>query len=288
MKKCFKLAILCFCLVAGIICVKTNSVEAKQTVLKEGKSFSYDLDGDGKKEKIRFEIDKETKVSEYDYSYTYTVISGFYIYINNRKSYSETWVDSFYPPGKFEVEIFDHNPADKSKEIKVVIDYGIDEYYEYYLFGYSDKELSLMFKDSRIKGISSKQQKDDKIKCEREVRCALGFPIVYSDYKMKNGELEEANISNATLKASTSHWFGKKFVYSADVDISLYNKIKSGKVVYTIKKGESFQMTKIKMVNGEAKYAYIKLTESKKSGWINVEGDIWSHPIVTEPAFNNI
>ena len=47
-------------------------------------------------------------------------------------------------------------------------------------------------------------------------------------------------------------------------------------------------MTKIKMVNGEAKYAYVKLTESKKGGWINVEGDLWSHHIVTEPTFNNI
>ena len=32
---------------AGIGLINANSVEAKQTVLKEGKSYSYDLDGDG-------------------------------------------------------------------------------------------------------------------------------------------------------------------------------------------------------------------------------------------------
>lgn len=290
MKRWYKIAVL---FIGMLICAalsKEYSADAKLKVLEEGKNYSYDLDGDGKKERIRFEIETEKKTSEYDYTYTYTVISGLHFYVNNKRSYVRKWFNTNYPPGNIKVELFDLNPSDKIKELKVTIDYCIDESYDYDVLKYSDNELSLLFETGLwpVQGIAEKQSADENVICERAIVCAIGEPVFYSVYRIKDQKLEELDISNKTLKISTTDWFGKKFIYTADTEIPMYKKAKEGKIIYTIRKGESFQLTKIKMVKGKAKYGYVKLKDSKKSGWIDVEGDEWSHHLVVVAANNYI
>ena len=280
MKKRFAFIIVCTLVCIFIMCSNECDAEAKEKVVKEGKILSIDLDGDGKKEKIRYELIKDSYIS---YGDEYNYYSGMYLYINNKKAFSETWSQE-YPPSKIVVKITDFNSSDAYKEILIDLDLATDDAHKFYAFRYNDKSLNVLFNSNRVSELSSKQEKGDKIKCGYTIQCALGCPVVFHDFNIVDQNLEPVKLKNQTLKTSTSHWAGKKYIYFASTDISMYSNTKNGIVIDKLKSGESFHITKIKMSNGKAKFAYVISNDTDKRGWIDIEGDGWSVVIVNNPA----
>ena len=245
------------------IIISITPANAKTKALNENKTYRYDLDGDGKKEKISYEIEK----TDGD-SYYYSKAVNFYI--NGKKfavdaSIKNSW---YSESGWASVNLIDVNTADKYKELEIYLD-GEEWPVGCIVLRYKSGKLKTYFTTggTKVLGLADNQTKGNTVIGEVEVYSALGQTRVYCKYRIKDQKLEEIMPQYCTLEVMKNwqkHWF------EAGREIMVYKKPNGEKVVKTLKKGNKFRISEIRMINGKPAYARISIKGSKNIGWVNI------------------
>lgn len=246
---------------------KVQNAEAA-SVSKQLRSYDIfqkaDLNGDGKEESIGIKKNQlENDGVKAD------------IYINNKLKYEETidWSDGMW------IDIIDINPKDSLKEIRISSEYGHGEE-EYYVYRYKKKKLTKLFHSEY--GFLTNESNNDTVSVFETSQSRLGLFGYYRDCKIKNGALVPTK-KKGVFKCRPD-WF------TAAQNIVVYKKDMKT-VVKTLYKGDTFQVTKVKVAydsetqKSKIKYAYIDTVSKKGAGWINIEGAVWfesDDPLVSD------
>ena len=249
-------------------------VSAKPKKLEQGKTYKYDLDGDGKKEKIRYEAEYELD----ELSFTKAV----HFYINDKMFSVETKIneDGYSSMGWAYIYVTDINTSDKYKDLDIYLD-GEEWPAGDIVLRYESNKLRTLFTSggSNALSLADKQKSGNTVIAIREVYSSLGQTQVFSEYKIKNKKMVEKMPEYCTLEVSNK-WM-KKYWYELAKEADVYKKPDGNKVVKTLKKGNKFRISAIRMVNGEPAYVQISIKGSKNIGWIKIQKDsYYNDPLV--------
>lgn len=273
------LFLLLACFVAGRMAVTAEAASNKVTVLKQGKTYSYNLNGGKKKEKVRYTF------KSVDF---YPQTSGFKLYINGKKVYSFNSGDL----EDAEVQLLDVNRKDKYKELLICC-MGPNQNLEKvvlirYLSGKKIKVFNCDYHAEHVNKRSSIVKNSGKNKFY--VASQTPFPsetfgLYYASIPLKllGNRLVFANTDD-TYDLVAPHWWPelnyKKNKYTLSRSMTLYSSASRNKQIGTLPSGTSFTASKIRPAgskivswydNIKVKYydLFVKIkTVSGRIGWL--------------------
>ena len=249
-----------------------------KVVLKNAKTYKYDLDKDGKKEKIKYTVSKKEVAGTYESRYTAQVtVNGKSIYKKSLMGYAT----------RFKVFITDVDSKDKQMEI-LIVEGDMDASYMWtsdmeniYYYQYSKgkavrkQNLVTLFKKQfkkidSIHGIKKKVYFDGNGKGELSVKLCLNakpnfdFLHVKAKLNLVKGKfvVTQANTFSLLDKRDGSDRFRPK------KNITVYKKPGKTDKAYTVKKGQKIYLLKLYRMKSGKIYLHIKDAAGRK-GYID-------------------
>lgn len=286
------LFLLLACFVAGRTAVTAEAASNKVTVLKQGKTYSFNLNGGKKKEKVRYTFN----------DFIGYIPGEFKLYINGKKVYSSSgWYE------RTEVQLLDVVRKDKYKELLiscmsvnsclekvVLVRYLSGKKIKVFDCDYAAEHLG---KCPTIVKNSGKNKfyvvSDTPFHSAAFGRYCIGIPL-----KLQGNRLVFANTDSAyDMVPQDQPDPYRKFKYTLTRSMTLYSSASRTKQLGTLPSGTSFTASKIRPAgskivpgNDNAKVKYYDLfvkikTASGRTGWLFFPGYPYAHYLKYMPMW---
>lgn len=275
------LFLLLACFAAGRTAVTAEAASNKVTVLKQGKTYSYNLNGGKKKEKIRYTFNRPYN----------SWVGDFKLYVNGKKVYS-----SSIQGDDAVVTLLDLNSKDKYKELFVTSLYRDQSqilgnvFLMRYVSGKKVKVYNCDYSAACLGGLPSILKNSGKNKfyvisywpfCGRA--STFGLYYVMIPMKLQGDRLVAANTDTYDLVVADydyqtgiyKKYRKPKYKYTLSRAMTLYSSPSRSKPSGTLRSGTSFTASKIRPIHsGEWYDLFVKIkTVTGRTGWLFFPSD---------------
>lgn len=280
MKNLLKITLGCVMAALFVALTANSSIYAKfsaKTVGQDKVYKKYDLDGDGKKDKVKYTVDKKNNY-----------VSYVAVYVNNKVVISQNVAENTYWED-CELQIFDFNPKDNSKEL--VLKFYEEFEQEYKAYRYGNLVWSLLFDTGSLltgEDLVAVQKKGNKVLRYDSTMCMIGNCFyVTKNFKIKKQKLVEVKPKDLIYDIPLEKWGDYVLSHTLSKDIKVYKNADGTNVVTTLEKGTEIRLTKFKFnEEGEPVFAMVEVIGGERNvGWIDVKYDFEKDNIVEQPLF---